>query len=140
MADRDRTALRQELTQELKKARNWILAVGIIMFVVDMIMREVYSNRLTSVWKTRLLVIDLVVLGYFVGLYFFAAYRPKPACVLALIGFWGLHITVAIWSHDPMALVKGILIKIAFTAALIQGLRSASRADQLRAHLEDVFS
>jgi hypothetical protein len=136
----DKAAQKQELTKELRSARNWILGVGIMMFVVDQIMtRLVYGDRLSSEWQTKLLIIDLVVLAYFVGLYFMAASRPKPACILALIGFWGLQVGVALWSGDPASLAKGILVKVLFTMALVRGLKSASRASDLQAHLADVF-
>ncbi len=76
---------KQELGEELRRARNWILGVGIMMFVIDTIMIQgVYGDRLPSEWKTKFLVIDLVILGVFVGLYVLARSQPKLACVLVL--------------------------------------------------------
>lgn len=132
---------RRELSDELRRARNWILAVGIIMFVVDTIMIQVVQgDMLPAVWKRNLLFVDLAVLGFFVGMYFLARTQPKTACILSLIGFWGLHIGIAIWVGDPTTIVKsGILIKVLFTAALIRGLKSANRAVMLKDQLENVF-
>lgn len=132
---------KEELTVELRRARGWILAVGIIMFVVDMAMVfAVYGDRLPSEWKTKLLVVDLAVLAFFIGMWALARRQPKVACTLALVGFWCLQITVAVWSGDPSSLVKsGLILKILFTMALVKGLRSASRAEVLRAELGTIF-
>ena len=132
---------KQELSDELRRARNWILGVGIMMFVIDTIMIQgVYGNRLPSEWKMKLLVIDLVILGVFIGLYVLARSQPKLACVLALVGYWGLQFGVAAWTGDITSLfTQGILIKIMFTAALIRGLKSANRAVMLQSELERVF-
>ena len=133
---------REELTQELKKARGWILGVGIVMFVVDMFMIHVVQKDLIpDSWKTRLLILDLVVLGYFVTLWWFAKTYPKACCILALVGFWGLHIGIAVWANNFESLFKnGIIMKILFTVALINGIKSGSRAQQLQDELGKVFS
>jgi hypothetical protein len=130
-----------ELTAELRRARGWILAVGIIMFVVDTVLIQVVQkDRIPDFWRTRFLMIDLAILAYFVTLFFVAKSQPKLACILALVGYWGLQIGVAAWVGDFTALfTQGILIKIMFTAALIQGLKSANRATMLKEELEKVF-
>lgn len=130
-----------EMSAELRRARGWILAVGIIMFVVDTVLIQVVQkNQIPEVWRTRFLVIDLVILGYFVTLFFVAKSQPKLACVLALVGYWGLQIGVAAWVGDFTSLfTQGILIKILFTVALVQGLKSANRATMLKEELEKVF-
>ncbi len=130
-----------ELTAELRRARGWILAVGIIMFVVDTVLIQVVQkDRIPDFWRTRFLMIDLAILAYFVTLFFVAKSQPKIACILALVGYWGLQIGVAAWVGDFTALfTQGILIKIMFTAALIQGLKSANRATMLKDELEKVF-
>ncbi|CAN5480792.1 hypothetical protein BH11MYX1_BH11MYX1_23990 [soil metagenome] len=132
---------KQELSDELRKARNWILGVGILMFVIDTIMIQgVYANRLPSEWKTKLLIVDLVILGVFVGLYVLARSQPKLACVLALVAYWGLQLGVAAWTGSVTSLfTQGIVIKIMFTMALVRGLKSANRAVLLQSELERVF-
>ncbi len=132
---------RQELSDELRKARGWILGVGIMMFVVDQFMlRVLQGDKIPASWQTNFLILDICVLAYFVGLYIFAKQQPKAACVLALIGFWGLHIGVAIYFNAfETVLTQGILIKVLFTVALVRGLKSASRAEYLRKDLEKVF-
>jgi hypothetical protein len=130
-----------ELTVEMRRARGWILAVGIIMFVVDTFMIQVLqADQIEPVWKTRILLIDFGILGYFVTLFFVAKVHPKAACVLALLGYWGLQIGAAVWVGDFASLVtKGILLKILFTGALVRGYKSASRAVYLKDQLAKVF-
>jgi hypothetical protein len=135
-------AKKTELTAELRKARGWILAVGIIMFTMDMIMiYVVHGKELPQEWKTKLTMYDAIILAYFVGLWWFAQKKPKLCCVLALVGFWGLQIYVA--SFDPggfgVGIMKGIILKVLFTLALVNGLKSANRAETLQKELANVF-
>lgn len=127
-----------EMTQELRRARGWILGVGIVMFVFDMVMiYAVYGDRLPSAIKTRLTTYDAVILGFFIAMWALARYKPVLACVLALCGFWAVHIYVA--TIDPSSIGQGILMKILFTIALIRGIKSANRAEQLKKELSAVF-
>jgi hypothetical protein len=132
---------RQELSLEMKRARGWILAVGIIMFVVDTVLLQVVQkDQILPMWRTRFLIIDTVILAYFVALFFAAKKYPKAACVLALVGYWGLQVGVAAWAGDFSSLfTQGLLMKILFTIALVRGYKSASRAVYLKAELEKVF-
>ena len=127
-----------ELTAELRKARTWIIAVGIIMFVIDMVMLYgVYADRLPSDIKNRLMMYDVFILAFFIAMWVFAKSKPVAACVLALCGFWALHLYVA--SQDPSSLGQGIIMKVLFTMALIRGIKSANRAEQLKKELAQVF-
>jgi hypothetical protein len=127
-----------EMTTELRKARNWIIAVGIIMFVIDMIvLNVVYGDRLPSEIKSRLMMYDVGILAFFVGMWALAKHKPVVACVLALCGFWALHLYLA--TQDPSSLYKGVIMKILFTLALIRGIKSANRAEQLQKELAQVF-
>jgi hypothetical protein len=131
-------AKQEQMTRELRKARNWILGVGIFMFVVDMIyIFGIYGNQLPSAWKTKFLTIDLVVLGFFVGMYVLAYSQPRLACILALCGFWGLQLYMTAVYNVPI--YSGIIIKILFTVALVNGIKSASNAETLKKELEQVF-
>jgi hypothetical protein len=127
-----------EMTAELRKARTWIIAVGIIMFVIDMVVLNVlYGDRLPDAVKSRFMMYDVVILGFFVGMWVVAKYKPVVGCVLALCGFWALHLYVA--SQDPSSLSQGIIMKVLFTLALIRGIKSANRAEQLKRELAQVF-
>ena len=131
---------KEELSQELRRARGWILAVGILMFVFDTIIIQVIgADQYSSAMKTQALFIDLGVLAFFVALWAFAKKYPKPCCLLALIGYWAIQIAVLVISGDPTTIYKGILIKVLFTVALVRGLKSATRATYLKEELEKVF-
>ncbi|HMG22162.1 MAG TPA: hypothetical protein VK607_12615 [Kofleriaceae bacterium] len=127
-----------EMTKELSRARGWILGVGIVMFVVDMVMiHAVYGDKLPGDYKTRITILSAAVLAFFIGMWVLARYKPVLACVLALCGFWGLQFYVA--SQDGASLFQGIVLKVLFTLALIRGIKSANRAEQLKKELAQVF-
>lgn len=132
-----------ELTQELRRARNWILGVGIMMVVFDQIMFQVEvskynaSGPLVDELRNKLFLIDGIVLAFFVGMFFLAKAKPVIACVLALIAFWGIQIWAA--SESGGSIFQGIIVKVLFTLALIRGIKSASRAEQLQSELGKVF-
>src|SRR5688500_15750987 len=110
-----------ELTQELRRARNWILGVGILMVVVDQIYFAVMvpagaDPDLVSKVRNQLFLIDGVVLAFFVGMYFLARVKPVMGCVLALVGFWGVQLYAA--AQPGGSITQGILIKVLFTLAL----------------------
>jgi hypothetical protein len=129
---------RQEMTSELRRARGWLLGVGILQFVVDMIMiHGVYGDRLPADLKTNATLLDLGILVGFVALWWFARVKPKLCLTLGLVLFWGVHLYNAI--QDPTTLYKGIIVKIFFTMALVRGLKSASRAQLLHEQLAKVF-
>jgi hypothetical protein len=127
-----------EMTKELRRARGWILGVGIVMFVFDMvIIHAVYGDRLPGDYKTRISMYSLVVLVFFIGMWLLARVKPVLACALALAGFWAVQLYVA--SQDGASLAQGIPLKILFTLALVRGIKSANRAEQLKKELARVF-
>jgi hypothetical protein len=140
MAKRGNNAdeLRREATVALRRARGWILGVGIMMFLVDqVVLHGVYGNKVLDGYKLKLTVVDFVILAFFVGMFILARYRPLAACVAALAGFWCLHFVVA--AINPASLFQGLLIKALFTIALIGGIKSAKRAETLMQELGEVF-
>jgi len=130
--------LREEHDAALRRARRWILGVGIAMFVFDQIsVQIVHGNDIAADAKLLVLVIDGLLLGFYAAMYVVAKTRPLGACIAALCVFWGLNLVVAIW--DPSSLISGILVKILFTVALIRGIKSASRASSLQKELAEIF-
>jgi hypothetical protein len=129
---------RAEMNKELRRARGWLLGVGILMFVMDMIfVHGVYADRLLSEDKTKITAISAGILAVFVALWWFSKQKPKLCLALGLAAFWGLQLFNAI--QDPKSLTQGIIVKIFFTVALVKGLKSASHAEDLRAKLGAVF-
>lgn len=129
---------RAELNKEIRRARGWLIAVGIIMFVMDMILiHAVYGDQLTDDWKNRIMALSGGIMAVFFALAFFTSRKPKLCLILGLVVFWGLQLYNA--AIDPSTLTQGIVLKIFFTVALVKGLKSATRAEDLRAELERVF-
>ena len=129
---------RAELTRQLRSARGWILAVGLLNFAVEMFVIYIWWNgRIDPAWRTRLTIYDAGILVYFIALWWFAPVRPVLCCVLALAGFWALQAFLAV--VDPDTLAQNVLVKALFTIALVKGILSARRAEQLRRELGNVF-
>ena len=138
----DNSYKRQELTAELRRARYWILGVGILMVIVDQILFAVMvpdwaPREIVRDARNKLLLIDGLVLAFFVAMFFLARVKPVLGCVLALVGFWGVQIWVA--AQPGGSITHGIIVKILFTMALIKGIQSASRAERLQSELGKVF-
>lgn len=129
---------RAELNAEIRKARGWLIAVGAIMFAVDMFQIHVqYGKLLPSDFKTKITIISAAILVTFIGLAVLVSKKPKLALILGLTVFWG--IVVVNGFLDPKSIAQGFLLKILFTAALIKGLKSADRAQVLMQDLGEVF-
>lgn len=130
---------RAELTRQLRSARGWILAVGLLNFAVEIFVLYIWWNdRVDPDWRARLLIYDAGILAYFIVLWWFAQVRPVLCCILALAGFWALHAFLAL--VDRATLAQGIVIKALFTIALVKAILSAIRAERLRRELGRVFS
>ena len=132
----------REMTAELRRARGWILGVGLVMFGFGMIaIYGVNRDVLPEDVKARAAMILLGILAFFVAMFFVSWWRPVLACVLALCGFWALHVYFAAQDGASIvdAVVEGIFMKVLFTIALIQGIKSANRAERLKQELSRVF-
>jgi len=137
--DANREDRRAERDTAIRRARNWILAVGLLIFVVDQItINVVYGALLPADWKVRFLFIDTAILGFFVAMFIVARTKPLGACIAALCGFWAMHIILAI--INPGSLFQGLIIKALFTMALIRAIQQASAAQRLVDELGEVFS
>jgi hypothetical protein len=130
--------IRTEMNAELSRARKWLLIVGVIMFVMDLVyIHVVYGDRLPSSTKNSITALSAGILAIFVALWWFAQKKPRLCLILGLVVFWGLQLYNA--SQDGTSIFSGILLKVLFTSALIKGLKSANRAEVLREELTRVF-
>src|SRR5262245_41408534 len=130
--------LRNERDAAVRRARGWILGVGIMMFVVDQFFIHVlYGSYISDGWKLKLFLIDTVILLFFIAMFVLAKTKPLAACIAALCGFWALHLTLAV--INPGSLFQGILPKVLFTIALVGGIQSANRAQKLQDQLAEIF-
>ncbi|KAB2889806.1 MAG: hypothetical protein F9K40_19630 [Kofleriaceae bacterium] len=129
---------RAEMTKELKTARRYLIGVGILMFVMDLVIIQLVQRDQLEAWfRNVVLCIDLFVLGLFLALAYFVPRAPRFCLIAGLVLFWLLQLGAAY--GDPSALYKGIIVKILFTMALWKGLQSASKAQLLKRDLERVF-
>jgi hypothetical protein len=127
-----------EMTTELRRARGWILGVGTVMLLFNLLaIHVVNGDKLPDEIKTRATAYMLGISMFFLAMWWLAGRRPVLACVLALLGFWGLALYMTM---DGSSILQGIVMKVLFTLALIRGIKSASRAEQLKRELAQVFS
>lgn len=127
-----------EMTTELRRARGWLLGVATVMLLYNLVaIHVVNGDTLPDAIKTRATAYMLGISMFFLAMWWLAGRRPVVACVLALLGFWGLALYM---TTDGSSILQGIVMKVLFTLALIRGIKSASRAEQLRRELAQVFS
>jgi hypothetical protein len=135
-----------EMTRELKSARTWLIVVGAIQFAMDLLILHVLQmptglgNATDPVLvdiRTRYTIYAAVLFAAFVGLWIYSKQKPKLCLILALVVFWGVHLWVI--AQDPENAYRGIIIKVLFTMALIKGIKSASRSEELSKELGKVF-
>jgi hypothetical protein len=128
-----------EMTTELRRARGWILGVGTVMLVFNLLAIQVVNGaQLPDEVKRSATAYVLGIFMFFLVMWWLAGRRPVLACVLALLGFWGLALYMTM--DDGSSILEGIVMKGLFTLALIRGLTSASRAERLKRELAQVFS
>ena len=145
LAGMETSEKRALMTKELRTARTWILAVGVIEAVVATIMFYVQIPQgadpdLVAIASHIVWAVAGGYLVIFFLLFLLAFKKPLLACVLALVAFWGIEIAAGAYTGDVAAvLYKGILIKALFTMALIKGIQSAKRGEDLSAELGQVF-
>lgn len=127
-----------ELTKELRSARNALLAVGLIMFAMDLLFIQWLQRDLFLAEQRNLLTLfSGFVLAIFVGLAAMVRSWPRLSLSTGRIIFWGIQaFSIA---QDLSNIRQGILLKVLFTLALVKGLQSASRARQLQRELGAVF-
>ena len=131
-----RLELNAQMNTELRRARTWLLVVGLLMFVMDLVIIYAMDGVPPEAQQIGT-AISAGVLAIFLALWWFTPKKPKLCLGLGLVVFWGIQILNAI--DDPTMLYKGIIVKIFFTVALVKGLQSASRVEDLRARVAQVF-
>lgn len=130
--------LRAEMTKELRSARNALIVVGILMVLFDVLLIQILQR---DMWdptaRNIVLCLDVFILGVFLGLAYYVPRKPRFCLVTGLVFFWAIQLVAAY--GDPSALLKGVIVKVLFTLALVKGLQSAGKAQVMKRELERVF-
>ncbi|MCU0434810.1 MAG: zinc ribbon domain-containing protein [Bacteroidia bacterium] len=108
-----------EKVQNARKALIWVAAILLLNYVIS-------YYRLS---EALVLLEGAIVVGAFVGLYFWARKNAYPAVLTGLILYTTLIVAYAIVA--PLSLFGGFIWKVIAYSALIYGLRSAKAARDL---------
>jgi len=73
----DKTQTRAELTKEIRTARRYLVGVGILMFVVDMVLLMAQADQMTTYGRNLIVAIDVLILGLFFALAYFVPRAPR---------------------------------------------------------------
>lgn len=118
-----------EYSRGVKRARNTLFAVGIILFAFDMI----YSLFQDFTKETFLvvLVIDTVILASFIGLGFLTKKKPFIAILSGLILYVGIQVAVAAMNNNWASLFSGFIVKAIIIGLLVKGLIDGRKLQDL---------
>lgn len=126
----DEDVIALKLVPKLKKARGWILGIGIL-YAVSALLMVAISGVPWSIPEVKiLLATNFALFAIHIGLWFWAKTAPFAAAVVALALFLTVHLVNAI--IEPASLVRGILIKILFLIALAQAISAGLEVRRLR--------
>jgi len=121
----------QMIARELRVARGWLLAVAVLTFAQQML----YAFNLPPQLQDKQQLYAIVAcaqLAVFLGLWLLAHKKPKHSLILALVMFWVLQIGMIVMSPLEAALgVFPMILRLAFTLALIGGISAANRAEEM---------
>ncbi len=105
----------------------WILAIAIMQFFGGLIMYAITASNSsgTDAGALGVLITTMSLAGIFFGLWLWGRKAPFPALLTALIVFVSFHLLDAVL--DPMALLRGIIVKVLVLAGLGSALKKAYR-------------
>lgn len=119
------------MVDRLRKARGWILAVGILYLVnLGIIWFQVRHALFLPMVKGWLIAIAALALFQF-GLWWWARREPFAAAVVALAAFVTLQTVQVV--IEPKSLLSGIIIKVLFIVALVQAVSAGLAVRRMRA-------
>jgi hypothetical protein len=102
----------------------WILAICIMQFLGGLVMFGISaSNAGTTGGGVAVLVTTMSLAAIFFGLWLWGRKSPFPALLTALIVFVSFHLLDAVF--DPMAILRGIIVKIIVLTGLGTALKQA---------------
>jgi hypothetical protein len=116
----------QSAETQIKKARNAIIAIAILIIVGNLIVMAT-DNSFTSV----AIIIMLGIAAIFTGLAFLTKKQPLTAIIIALVLFLGLWVSDVVIA-GPENIYKGIVVRVIILYFLIKGIKHAREAERLR--------
>lgn len=121
----------QMIAREVRVARGWLIAVAVLTFVQQMVVAYNLPPKIQD--KRQLFVIVACTqFAVFFGLWLLARMKPKHSLIAALAVYWALQLAVVVLSPaDAFPGIFGILLRLAFTLALVGGISAASRAEEM---------
>lgn len=120
---------REEYERGIRKARNVLFFVGVLMFVVDSVMLAAQWNATTSLEATITIVLDVIFLAAFIGLGLWSKRKPYAALLTGLILFCAIQLLAMI--GDPANIYRGVILKVVVVVALVSGIKKARRLQEL---------
>jgi hypothetical protein len=121
----------QMIAREVRMARGWLLAVAVLTFAQQMLLAFNLPPKIQD--KHQLYVIVACAqFAVFFGLWLLARKKPKHSLIAALVVFWTLQLAVVVMSPaEAFPGVFAIILRLAFTLALIGGISAAYRAEEM---------
>jgi hypothetical protein len=121
----------QMIAREVRVARGWLIAVAVLTFGQQMLYAFNLPPKVQG--KQQLFVIVACAqFAVFLGLWLLARKKPKISLILALVVFWVLQLGVIVLSPLEASLgIFPIILRLAFTLALIGGISAAYRAEEM---------
>lgn len=120
---------RELLAMELRKTRNKLLIVALIIFLSDLL-----GLLKLDALSTDMLLWILAIPAVITGLAFLSQKEPMAAIVIATLIILGLWIYVIVIT-DGRGAIMGILVKVIIITQLIAGFQSAREAQRIRKEL-----
>ena len=116
----------QSAETQIKKARNAIIAIAILIILGNLIVMAANDS-----FTTLGIIIMLGIAAIFTGLAFLTKKQPLTAIIIALVLF------SALWISDIVIaglenIYKGIIVKVIILYFLIKGIKHAREAERLR--------
>lgn len=115
-----------EYDAQVKKARNWLFVVAGMQLIVGVIELVSTPQDLLPI----VLAIHGVIVGIFVALALWSNKKAYEALITAMVVFALIYIAGGLL--DPMNFVRGIIIKVFVVIALINGIKAAKAARDIR--------
>jgi hypothetical protein len=120
----------QSAETQIRKSRNAIFAIAVVMLLGDII-----TMAASSAFTTTGLLISIGISAVFVGLALLTKKQPLTAILIALVLFLGLWI-FALIVLGPEQIYKGIIVRGIILYFLITGIKHAREAERIRKELK----